>query len=87
MGLSNFSGFVRRPGVFEWRVAFYDPGQDEDGDDDVGSLMFFDDYESLSAAGVGGDISPSFWLKFGIASVHANLSTGSRLRWILPRLD
>lgn len=59
-------GFVQRPGVLDWRVAFYDQdrggGSDEDGDDgDFGGLSFFDGYESASAAGVGGDVSPSFW--------------------------
>ena len=60
-------GFVRRPGVLDWRVAFYDldggeGSDDEDGDGgDFGGLSFFDGHESASAAGVGGDVSPSFW--------------------------
>ena len=59
-------GFVRRPGVLDWRVAFYDQdgggGSDEDGvDGDFGGLSFFDGYERASAAGAGGDVSPSFW--------------------------
>jgi 16S rRNA C967 or C1407 C5-methylase (RsmB/RsmF family) len=57
-------GFVRRPGVSDWRVACYDQDgerSDDDDDGDFGGLLFFDCYESALAAGVGGEVSPSFW--------------------------
>ena len=61
-----FPGFIRQPGVEDWRVAFYDQdgtnSEHEESDDDFGSLSFFDSYEIASAAGVSGDIiSPTFW--------------------------
>mmetsp|Transcript_34572 Transcript_34572/g.83630 ORF Transcript_34572/g.83630 Transcript_34572/m.83630 type:complete len:550 (-) Transcript_34572:90-1739(-) len=53
-------GFVRHPGVNDWRVAFYD--QDNAGEDegDFGSLSFFDSYNSALAAGVEG-AERTFW--------------------------
>jgi 16S rRNA C967 or C1407 C5-methylase (RsmB/RsmF family) len=70
---NSLPGLVLRPGVSDWKVAFYDhdggakKNDDEyvdDGDDDednLDGLSFFDSYVSASAAGVDGDVSPTFW--------------------------
>jgi 16S rRNA C967 or C1407 C5-methylase (RsmB/RsmF family) len=78
-------GFIRRPGVNEWRVAFYDQdganSEHEESDDDFGSLSFFDNYDSALAAGVSGDMSPTFWSN---AVVNKNLCLNRCMR-LLPQ--
>lgn len=78
-------GFIRRPGVEDWRVAFYDQdgtnSEHEESDNDFGSLSFFDSYECASAAGVSGDISPTFWPN---AVVNRNLCLNQCMR-LLPQ--
>ena len=53
-------GFVRRPGVAHWNVAFYDQNDVENDEDDFGSLSFFDCRETALAAG-NEDAESSFW--------------------------
>ena len=78
-------GFIRRPGVNEWRVAFYDQdganSEHEESDDDFGSLSFFDNYDSALAKGVSGDMSPTLWSN---AVVNKNLCLNRCMR-LLPQ--
>lgn len=59
---SMLPGFVRRPGVNDWKVAFYDQDNLEKDEDDFGSLSFFDSYDGALAAGVDSAQS-TFWPK------------------------
>ena len=70
---TSLPGLVLRPGVSNWKVAFYDhyggankindvvDGDEGDDDDGLDGLSFFDSYESASSAGVIGDVSSTFW--------------------------
>ncbi|KAL7532280.1 hypothetical protein ACHAXR_006523 [Thalassiosira sp. AJA248-18] len=53
-------GFIGRPGVTNWKVAFYDQDSVEKDEDDFGSLSFFDRYESALSAG-SEDAKSTFW--------------------------
>mmetsp|Transcript_35913 Transcript_35913/g.61268 ORF Transcript_35913/g.61268 Transcript_35913/m.61268 type:complete len:545 (-) Transcript_35913:57-1691(-) len=53
-------GFVRRPGVASWKVAFYDQNSVQNDEEDFGSLSFFDSYNAALAAGVE-EAESSFW--------------------------
>lgn len=62
---NSLPGFLRRPGVHTWKVAFY--GQDDEDDeqinnedDDFESLSFFDSLESALDGGMT-DARPTFW--------------------------
>jgi 16S rRNA C967 or C1407 C5-methylase (RsmB/RsmF family) len=54
-------GFKRRPGVDNWKVAFYDENRLENEYDDFGSLKFYSTYDDAVVAGVGEEASKSFW--------------------------
>ncbi|KAL7451223.1 hypothetical protein ACHAWC_003057 [Mediolabrus comicus] len=54
-------GFKRRPGVENWKVAFYDENRLENEYDDFGSLSFYSTYDDAVVAGVEGEASKSFW--------------------------
>jgi len=55
-------GFIRRPGVTDWKVAYYDQDKKsiDDEDDDFGSLSFVDTYEHAVSVGMS-DIKSTFW--------------------------
>jgi 16S rRNA C967 or C1407 C5-methylase (RsmB/RsmF family) len=58
---SSLPGFLRRPGVHTWKVAFY--GQDIKGtndDGDFGSLSYFDSHGNALDAGVK-EAGPTLW--------------------------
>jgi 16S rRNA C967 or C1407 C5-methylase (RsmB/RsmF family) len=59
---SSLPGFLHRPGVHTWNVAFY--GQDDkdtnDNDDDFDSLSFCDNYNNALDAGMK-EARPTFW--------------------------
>ena len=60
-------GFIRRPGVCDWKVAFYDQDGDEieDKDDDIAKLTFVDNYENALASGMSKHVSvkSTYWPK------------------------
>jgi len=55
-------GFIRRPGVTDWKVAYYDQDKESinDEDDDFGSLSFVDTYEHAVSVQMP-DIKSTFW--------------------------
>jgi len=53
-------GFIRRPGVFDWKVAFYDENHMEDGNDDFGSLSFCETQNEARENGFE-DGQATFW--------------------------
>ncbi|KAL7425799.1 hypothetical protein ACHAXH_000148 [Discostella pseudostelligera] len=59
---SSLPGFLRRPGVHTWNVAFYgrDDKDTNDSDDDFDSLSFFDNYDNALDAGMK-EARPTFW--------------------------
>ena len=65
-------GFVRRPGVHDWNVAYYDQDKEskDEEDDDFGSLSFVDTYEHAVSVQMP-DIKSTFW---------PNLTENRRLR-------
>ena len=65
-------GFIRRPGVTDWKVAYYDQDKEskDDEDDDFGSLSFVDTYDQALSIGMP-DIKSTFW---------PNLTENRRLR-------
>ena len=53
-------GFTRRPGVDDWKVAFYNENNLEKDDDDFGSLSFYDSYEDAEEAEIS-EATTTFW--------------------------
>ena len=54
-------GFIRRPGVTNWKVAYYDQNNDDEtDDDDFGSLSFVDSYENAVSIGMK-DAKTTYW--------------------------
>ncbi|KAL7466371.1 hypothetical protein ACHAXS_006672 [Conticribra weissflogii] len=53
-------GFVRRPGVIDWRVAFYDENRMEFDNEDFGSLTFCETYNEAREKGFE-DCQATFW--------------------------
>lgn len=55
-------GFIRRPGVCNWKVASYDKDNvNGDDDDDFGSLSFYDNYETALTSGMLEDVKSTYW--------------------------
>lgn len=72
-------GFVRRPGITNWRVAFYDQSyvtEDEDTGD-FGNLTFCKDYEEATEKGLD-DAQPTFWCD-ATNNKHVQLDRCTRL--------
>ncbi|KAL9186630.1 hypothetical protein ACHAXT_005868 [Thalassiosira profunda] len=53
-------GFIRRPGVTDWKVGFYDQDNVQEEEDDFGSIAFYDSYEQAVDAGVK-DAKATLW--------------------------
>ena len=54
------SGFIRRPGIRDWNVGFYDHNKMDGGSDDYGSITFCADKHQAEDAGIQ-DVSATLW--------------------------
>ena len=69
-------GFIRRPGVDSWKVAFYDENNLEKDDDDFGSLSFYDSHADAVEAEFE-EAKATFWPN--LANKEHSLHRCSRL--------
>jgi 16S rRNA C967 or C1407 C5-methylase (RsmB/RsmF family) len=64
-----FPGFIRRQGVEDWNVGFYDHNKVEEGTDDYGSIIFCRDETHAADASI--DAAVSLWpTKLNIQEIH-----------------